>query len=67
MLVSSVVIKHHVNIQRWIYRLLDAAKKSEKLLVSVPRSALGYESSLQHVQGSEQRGSAVPFIVMRPG
>jgi hypothetical protein len=41
MLVSSVVIKHHVNIQRWIYRLLDAAKKSEKLLVLVPQSALG--------------------------
>lgn len=45
-------------------RRFDLAQEGEKFIVTVPR-AVGEHRAAGHIQGCKERGSAVPFVVVR--
>ena len=66
-LVSAVVIQHQVQGHRAGKFLVQAAQKSQELLMPVALKALPYDPTLEHLESREQRGRAMAFIVVRQG
>ena len=66
MLVGAVVIAHDVQVNGRVGSG-DLLQEPQELLVAVPRVA-GVRGDLPggHLQGGEQRGGAVPLVVMGP-
>src|SRR5262249_61817980 len=66
--VCAVVVHHQVDLNAWSLgqTRVDLAQELEELLMPVPAKAATDHFAGGHIQGREQRGRAVPGVVMRP-
>jgi hypothetical protein len=62
--VDALVVDDQVHVQILEYGLLDLPEEPQELLVPVAGLALGDHLAGGDIQGGEQRGSAVPDVVM---
>jgi len=60
----GVVVQNHVHLKVFRYLLVHGAQKLQELLVAVAVQALTDHGPVQNVEGSEERGGAVPLVVI---
>jgi len=67
MFVGGIVVQNGVDqLAGWHFGF-DGVEGPDQLLVAIPLHAATDDAALQHVQRREQRGRAVPLVVMRHG
>ena len=64
MFVGGVVVEDQVNRQVLGDLAVDGAQELQELLMTVPGQALSDDRAGQHVEGGEQGGGAVAFVVV---
>ena len=64
MLVSGVVVGDEMDVELGRDICLDVTQEGEELLVTMAGFALGDDRAVEHVEGSEQGGRAVPLVVV---
>ena len=65
MLVGAVVVDDEVEIEVWAHAGVDVLEEAQKLLVAMPRLALGDDLAGGHVQGGKEVGGTVTDVAMR--
>ena len=65
MLVGGVVVDHQMQIEIRRGPLVDHGQKPDEFLVTMTGRAVADDRAVQHVEGGEQSGSAVPLVVVR--
>ena len=63
-LVRGVVVEDGVNLAAGRHRGLDGVEEADKLLVAVPLHVPADHGAVEHVQRGEERGGAVPLVVV---
>src|SRR6266446_1911528 len=64
MLVGGVVVDHQMQIEIRRGPLVDHGQKPDEFLVTMTGRAVADDRAVQHVEGGEQCGSAVPLVVV---
>ena len=64
MLVGGVVVDHQMQIEIRRGPLVDHGQKPDEFLVTMTGRAVADDRAVQHVEGGEQSGSAVPLVVV---
>ena len=65
MFVGRVVVENDVDHLAGRHRPLDGIEEADEFLMAVALHALADHAAFEHVEGSEQRGGSVAFVVMR--
>lgn len=65
MAVRGVVVDDAMNVQLSRHGLVDLAQERQEFLMAMTRLASGQYRAVEHIQGREQRGRAVAFVVVR--
>ena len=67
MFVCCIVVEHDVDLLVGRNLVLDDVQKTDELLVGVALHTPADDVAFEHVEGGEQGGGAVPFIVVGHG
>ena len=64
--VTSIIEHHMDKFAGWDLRL-NPIQKADELLMTVPLHAAADDLAFEHIESGEQRGRAMPLVIMRQG